>query len=81
MSRPAGHYRIRSAAYSHNATTSRTKVQYPIDRRLTSLMVASKRPHRFVTILACSDSRVTPEIIFDQGFGDVFVIRVAGNIT
>ena len=31
-------------------------------------------------ILGCSDSRVPPEIIFDQGLGDLFVIRVAGNI-
>jgi carbonic anhydrase len=34
----------------------------------------------FATILACSDSRVPPELVFDQGFGELFVIRVAGNI-
>lgn len=34
----------------------------------------------FATILACSDSRVPPELVFDQGFGDIFVVRVAGNI-
>ena len=34
----------------------------------------------FATILGCSDSRVPVEIIFDQGFGNLFVIRVAGNI-
>ena len=34
----------------------------------------------FAVILACSDSRVAPEIIFDQGLGDLFVIRVAGNV-
>jgi len=34
----------------------------------------------FATILACSDSRVPTEIVFNQGFGDLFVIRVAGNI-
>ena len=39
---------------------------------------ASQQP--FATILACSDSRVPPELVFDQGFGDLFVIRVAGNI-
>ena len=38
----------------------------------------SQKP--FATILGCSDSRVPPELIFDQGFGELFVIRVAGNI-
>ena len=36
--------------------------------------------HPFATVLACSDSRVTPVLIFDQEIGDLFVIRVAGNI-
>jgi carbonic anhydrase len=36
--------------------------------------------HPFAIILGCSDSRVPAEIIFDQGLGDLFVIRVAGNI-
>ena len=34
----------------------------------------------FAIILSCSDSRVPPEIIFDQGLGEIFVVRVAGNI-
>ena len=34
----------------------------------------------FAVIIGCSDSRVPPEIIFDQGLGDLFVVRVAGNI-
>jgi carbonic anhydrase len=34
----------------------------------------------FATILSCADSRVPPEIIFDQGLGDLFAIRVAGNV-
>lgn len=34
----------------------------------------------FATILTCSDSRVPVELVFDQGFGDLFVIRVAGNV-
>ncbi len=34
----------------------------------------------FAAILACADSRVAPEILFDQGIGDLFVVRVAGNI-
>jgi carbonic anhydrase len=40
--------------------------------------VAGQRP--FAVILGCSDSRVPVEIVFDQGLGDLFVIRVAGNI-
>jgi carbonic anhydrase len=36
--------------------------------------------HPFATILACADSRVAPELIFDQGLGDLFVARVAGNV-
>ncbi|MGD1848328.1 MAG: carbonic anhydrase [Salibacteraceae bacterium] len=34
----------------------------------------------FAVILSCADSRVVPELLFDQGLGDLFVIRVAGNI-
>ena len=34
----------------------------------------------FAVIVGCSDSRIPPEIIFDQGLGDLFIIRVAGNI-
>jgi len=41
-------------------------------------LVSSQEP--FATILGCSDSRVPAEIVFDQGLGDLFVIRVAGNI-
>lgn len=36
--------------------------------------------HPFATVLACADSRVAPELIFDQGLGDLFVVRVAGNV-
>lgn len=41
-------------------------------------LVATQNP--FAIILSCSDSRVPAEIVFDQGLGDLFVIRVAGNI-
>ncbi|MES2344616.1 MAG: carbonic anhydrase [Chlamydiota bacterium] len=34
----------------------------------------------FAAILGCSDSRVSPEILFDQGIGDLFIVRVAGNV-
>jgi len=36
--------------------------------------------HPFAIILSCSDSRVPSELVFDQGLGDLFVIRVAGNV-
>jgi len=41
-------------------------------------LLAGQEP--FAIILGCSDSRVPAELVFDQGFGDLFVIRVAGNI-
>ena len=46
--------------------------------RKRSELTAGQEP--FAIILGCSDSRVPAEIIFDQGLGDLFVIRVAGNI-
>jgi carbonic anhydrase len=36
--------------------------------------------HPFAVVLTCADSRVPPELIFNQGLGDIFVLRVAGNI-
>jgi carbonic anhydrase len=39
-----------------------------------------KDQHPFACILSCSDSRVPPEIVFDEGLGDLFVVRVAGEI-
>ncbi len=44
-----------------------------------SELLAGQTP--FATIITCSDSRVIPEYIFDTNLGDLFVIRVAGNIT
>jgi carbonic anhydrase len=40
----------------------------------------AKSQHPFAIILSCSDSRVPPEIVFDEGLGDLFIIRVAGNV-
>jgi carbonic anhydrase len=36
--------------------------------------------HPFATVLGCSDSRVPPELVFDASFGELFVVRVAGNV-
>ena len=40
----------------------------------------TKSQHPFAVIVSCSDSRVPPEIVFDQGLGDLFIFRVAGNV-
>jgi carbonic anhydrase len=40
----------------------------------------TKSQHPFAIILSCSDSRVPPEMVFDEGLGDLFIVRVAGNV-
>jgi len=50
----------------------------PIDRAHRAALAAGQEP--FAIILGCADSRVPAELVFGQGFGDLFVIRVAGNI-
>ena len=45
-----------------------------------SLAAATSRQQPHATIIGCSDSRVPPELIFDAPFGELFVIRVAGNV-
>ena len=64
-----GNHRFVSEASSRDTFESRA-------RRLE--LTAGQEP--FAAILGCSDSRVPVEIVFDQGLGDLFVIRVAGNI-
>ncbi len=46
--------------------------------RQRAAVAKTQRP--FASILACADSRVAPELLFDQGLGDLFVVRVAGNV-
>jgi carbonic anhydrase len=55
------------------------KRNYP-DQNLERLRLVSKAQHPFASILGCADSRVPAEIVFDQGLGDLFVVRVAGNV-
>lgn len=49
------------------------------DQSRSRIIEVAKGQNPFATILGCSDSRVAPEILFDQGLGDLFDIRVAGN--
>ncbi len=64
-----GNRRFESDVRSHEALPSRSRRQE---------LATGQEP--FAIILGCSDSRVPAEIVFDQGLGDLFVIRVAGNI-
>jgi carbonic anhydrase len=64
----AGNRRYRDAAPLHPRQDA---------ARRTSL---SSAQHPRAVVLTCSDSRVPPELVFDQGLGDLFVIRVIGNI-
>lgn len=50
------------------------------NQTFTRLVEIAKAQKPFASILSCADSRVPSEIVFDQGFGDLFVCRVAGNI-
>jgi len=47
----------------------------------TTRQSLAKGQNPYAIILSCSDSRVPPEIIFDKGLGEIFVVRVAGNIS
>ena len=50
------------------------------DETLNRIRELKKGQNPFVVLVSCSDSRVPPELIFDQGLGDVFSIRTAGNV-
>src|SRR6476469_5448598 len=49
-----------------------------VQKRILTELAREQRP--YATVLGCSDSRVPPELLFDAGFGELFVIRVAGNV-
>jgi carbonic anhydrase len=50
------------------------------DRNAYRRQEVAKKQNPFAVIVGCSDSRVPPEIIFDEGIGDLFTVRVAGNV-
>jgi carbonic anhydrase len=57
----------------------RGKARFPtVQREVLAELARAQRP--YATILGCSDSRVPPELVFDAGFGELFVVRVAGNV-
>lgn len=62
-----------------NARYVQNHTQHPHQDADTRHSLA-KGQHPFAIVLSCADSRVPPEILFDQGVGDLFVVRVAGNV-
>jgi carbonic anhydrase len=50
------------------------------DRDLARVKAVTETQRPFAAILSCADSRVPVELVFDQGFGDLFVVRNAGNV-
>lgn len=57
----------------------RGEARFPtVQKEVLADLAKGQRP--YATILGCSDSRVPPELLFDAGFGELFVVRVAGNI-
>src|SRR5262249_16412472 len=64
----AGNQRHVKAAYKHPHETTARRAD----------LAKGQSPH--AVVLACADSRVAPEIVFDQGLGDLFTVRVAGNL-
>jgi len=62
-----------------NKRFSEDKTNCPDRNQVRRLATATKQKP-FAIVLGCSDSRIPPEIAFDQGIGDVFVVRVAGNV-
>jgi carbonic anhydrase len=64
---------------SGNARFLSGKSQFPrLQKQVLAELAKGQRP--YATILGCSDSRVPPELVFDAGFGELFIIRVAGNV-
>ena len=79
-----GNYMTSAAAMNMlkegNARFVSGKRSYP-NQGNVRLEETKKGQHPFVTILSCSDSRVPVEHIFDAGIGDIFIIRIAGNVS
>jgi len=55
------------------------RARFPtIQKEVLAELAKGQQP--YATVLGCSDSRVPPELVFDAGFGELFIIRVAGNV-
>ncbi len=57
----------------------RGEARFPtVHKEILAELAKGQQP--YATIIGCSDSRVPPELVFDAGFGDLFIVRVAGNV-
>ena len=64
---------------SGNDRFVRGEARFPtVQKEILAQLAKGQQP--YATILGCSDSRVPPELVFDAGFGELFIIRVAGNV-
>jgi carbonic anhydrase len=63
-----------------NARYVENTAKHPNQDQDRRTLTTTKGQHPYATVLGCSDSRVPPEVLFDAGIGDIFVIRVAGNV-
>ena len=68
-----------AALVSGNDRWTTQTQEHPGEDTTRRVCVATEGQTPFAAIISCSDSRVPPELIFDQGLGDLFVARVAGN--
>lgn len=62
-----------------NARFASGKAAHPDQSAERRAEVVSSQ-HPFAVVLSCSDSRIPPEVVFDQGIGDIFVVRTAGQV-
>ena len=62
-----------------NARFVRGEARFPTVQKEVLAALATAQ-HPYATILGCSDSRVPPELLFDAGFGELFIVRLAGNV-
>ena len=67
---------LKAGNYSYVATGESSGNISPAQR----LHTAEEGQHPYAVVITCSDSRVVPEVVFSAGIGDLFVIRVAGNV-
>ncbi len=83
MSDEAGHQYTAAEALARlregNGRFVRGEARFPTVQKEV-LAALAKGQHPYATLLGCSDSRVPPELVFDAGFGELFIVRLAGNV-